>query len=154
LGLLQPVPALAVAVFVLTLGWACGLGFALVGLVLVYKRIGGGVHLLWQLPVFFTGALALILNPLLKAFSKLLPLTLGITCLREIIIHGATRAALWQNGLLSGLLVNTAYYLILGAALFTWDQRRACQLDMLAHESINNQHRCGTFSALKSNATS
>lgn len=133
LGLLQPIPMLAVIVFALTLAGACGLGFALVGLVLVYKRIGGGVHLLWQMLVFFTGALAPITNPLLSAFSKLLPLTLGITCLRQIIIEGATAADLWQSGSLPGLLVNTAFYLILGVALFTWGGRRARQLGVLAH---------------------
>jgi ABC-2 type transport system permease protein len=133
LGLLQPVPVLAIAVFVLTLAGACGLGFALVGLVLVYKRIGGGIHLLWQMLVFFTGALAPITNPLLGAFSKLLPLTLGITCLREIIINRVSTAGLWQSGLLPGLLINTAFYLTLGVVLFTWGERRARQLGVLAH---------------------
>jgi ABC-2 type transport system permease protein len=133
LGLLQPVPILAVIVFVLTLGGACGLGFALVGLVLVYKRMGGGIHLLWQLLVFFTGALAPITNPLLGAFSKLLPLTLGINCLREIIINGATANDLWQSNLLPGLLVNTGFYMLIGIILFTWGQRRARQLGVLAH---------------------
>jgi hypothetical protein len=41
------------------------LGFALAGLVLVYKRIGGALQLLWQMLVFFTGALAPIEHPLL-----------------------------------------------------------------------------------------
>jgi ABC-2 type transport system permease protein len=133
LGLLQPVPWLAAVVFSLTVAGACGLGFSLVGLVLVYKRLGGSIHLLWQMLVFFTGALAPIQNPLLGAFSKLLPLTLGITCLREIIIDGGTAVDLWQNGLLPGLLINTAFYLLLGVILFTWGQRRARQLGVLAH---------------------
>ncbi len=133
LGLLQPVPILVIAVFVLTLAGTCGLGFALVGLVLVYKRIGGGIHLLWQMLVFFTGALAPITNQVLGAFSKLLPLTLGITCLREIMINGATTAYLWQSGLLPGLLINSFIYVTLGAILFTWGERRARQLGVLAH---------------------
>ncbi len=133
LGILQPVPILAVIVFGLTIAGACGLGFTLVGLVLVYKRVGGAIELLWQMLVFFTGALAPIYNPLLAAVSKLLPLTLGISCLRGIFIEGATAADLWQSGLLPGLLINTAFYVATGAILFTWGQRRARELGVLAH---------------------
>jgi len=133
LGIRQSVPLLAVVVFGLTVAGACGMGFALVGLVLVYKRVGGAIELLWQMLVFFTGALAPIYNPLLAAFSKLLPLTLGITCLRAIFIDSATAADLWQSGLLPGLLINTAFYVASGAALFTWGQRRARQLGVLSH---------------------
>jgi ABC-2 type transport system permease protein len=133
LGLLQPVPPLAVLVFALTLAGACGLGFALAGLALVYKRIGGALHLLWQMLVFFTGALAPIQNIYLDAISKALPLTWGITGLRAILIDGATLAILWQNGMLSGLLINTAFYLSLGVVVFAWGQRRARELGVLAH---------------------
>jgi len=133
LGILQPVPLAAVVVFGLTVAGACGLGFALVGLVLVYKRVGGAIELLWQMLVFFTGALAPIYNPLLGAFSMLLPLTLGITCLRAIFIDGASAAELWRSGLLPGLLINTAFYVASGSVLFTWGQRRARQLGILAH---------------------
>ena len=133
LGLLQPVSLLAAAIFILTLLGACGLGFALAGLTLVYKRIGGGLHLFWQLLVFFTGALAPITNPLLDGFAKLLPLTWGISALRAKLIDGATSPELWQTGLWLGLLLNTGVYLFLGIAFFSWGQRRARQQGVLSH---------------------
>jgi hypothetical protein len=83
--------------------------------------------------VFFTGALAPIQNTYLDAFSKLLPLTWGIAGLRAIMIDGASMTTLWQNGLLIALLINTAFYVTLGIVLFTWGQRRARELGVLAH---------------------
>lgn len=133
LGLLQHVSPVAAILFVLTLMGACGLGFALAGLTLVYKRIGGGLHLLWQMLVFFTGALAPITHPVLAGFAKLLPLTWGISALRANILDGVGSVELWQSGLWQGLLINTLIYLILGVVLFNWGERRARQQGVLAH---------------------
>jgi ABC-2 type transport system permease protein len=133
LGVFRPVPPLAVLVFALTLAGASGLGFALAGLALVYKRIGGALQLLWQMLVFFTGALAPIHNAYLGALSKTLPLTWGIASLRAILMDGATITVLWQTGLLAGLLINTSFYITLGIVFFTWGQRRARELGVLAH---------------------
>jgi hypothetical protein len=83
--------------------------------------------------VFFTGALAPIQNIYLDALSKTLPLTWGIASLRAILIDRATIAMLWQNGMLAGLLINTAFYITLGIVLFAWGQRRARELGVLAH---------------------
>lgn len=133
LNILQPVPLWAIIVFILTLAGASGLGFALAGLALVYKRIGGMLQLLWQMLVFFTGALAPIQNPYLGAISKVLPLTWGISGLRAVVIEGVTITKLWQKGMLAGLLINVAIYIVLGIVLFTWGQRRARELGVLAH---------------------
>lgn len=133
LGLLQPASPVAAALFILTLLGACGLGFALAGLTLVYKRIGGGLHLLWQMLVFFTGALAPITHPMLGGFAKLLPLTWGISALRANILDGVSSVELWQSGLWQGLLINTLIYLILGVVLFNWGERCARQQGVLAH---------------------
>ena len=133
IGLLQPVSPVAVILFILTLLGACGLGFALAGLTLIYKRIGGGLHLFWQMLVFFTGALAPITHPLLAEFAKLLPLTWGISALRASLLDDAGSAELWQRGLWQGLLINTVVYLTLGVVFFTWGERRARQQGVLAH---------------------
>jgi ABC-2 type transport system permease protein len=133
LGVFQPVTLPAILVFGLTLAGAGGLGFALAGLALVYKRTGGMLQLLWQMLVFFTGALAPIENIYLDALSKTLPLTWGIICLRELIINKTTITTLWQNGILIGLLINTAFYLSIGVIFFTWGQRKARELGVLAH---------------------
>jgi hypothetical protein len=83
--------------------------------------------------VFFTGALAPIPNGILGVLSKVLPLTLGITSLRSLLIDRATIVTLWQDGLLVGLLINTAIYIGLGFVFFNWGQRRARELGVLAH---------------------
>lgn len=133
LNVLPEVSWLALLLFVLTLVGACGLGFALAGLVLVYKRIGGGLQLLWQMLVFFTGALAPIENPLLAGFARLLPLTLGITGLREVMLNGASASQLWYSGLLPGLLLNSSFYVIFGVIVFNWGQHQARTLGVLSH---------------------
>jgi ABC-2 type transport system permease protein len=133
LGILRPIPLLAVPVFALTAVGACGLGFALAGLTLVHRPIGGLVNPLWQMLVFFTGALAPLTRPGLVLVSRALPLTWGITALRAIVLEGATAAVLWQRGELTGLLLNTAFYTVLGAALFAWGQKRARILGTLGH---------------------
>ncbi|MGD2157729.1 MAG: ABC transporter permease [Anaerolineales bacterium] len=133
LGILQAIPPVAIFVFVLTIVGAVGLGFALAGLVMVYKRLDGFLDLTWQMLVFFTGALAPIYNPFLSTVSKFLPLTWGIDSLRSIFLEGAEALKLWQNGLMGGLLLNTTLYVALGVVLFTWGQKRARALGLLAH---------------------
>ncbi|MCK4451695.1 MAG: ABC transporter permease [Anaerolineae bacterium] len=133
LGILRPVPPLAVVVFILTVAGACGLGFGLAGLTLVYKRLDGLIHLIWQMLVFFTGALAPLTYPFLVTVARALPLSWGIVSLRAIMIDGATAASLWRSGNLPGLLLNTAFYVVLGFALFAWGQKRARFLGVLAH---------------------
>jgi ABC-type polysaccharide/polyol phosphate export permease len=133
LGILRPIPPFAAVVFVLTAIGACGLGFALAGLALTYRPIGGLVNPLWQMLVFFTGALAPLTLPGLVLVSKALPLTWGIATLRAIILEDATTAVLWQRGELIGLILNTAFYIVLGAALFAWGQRKARVLGTLGH---------------------
>lgn len=133
LGLGQPVSLTAVVIFLLTLMGAGGLGFALAGLVLVYKRLEGFLGLIWQMLVFFTGALAPIQHPVLGPIARALPLTWGIEALRGALIEGADLVSLWERGALAGLLVNTTVYLALGLALFRWGQRRARALGALGH---------------------
>jgi ABC-2 type transport system permease protein len=112
---------------------ACGLGFALAGLTLMYRPIGRLVNPLWQMLVFFTGALAPLTRPGLVLISKALPLTWGISALREIIVEGTVATTLWQGGELIGLVVNTIVYMILGIVLFTWGHRKARALGTLGH---------------------
>jgi ABC-2 type transport system permease protein len=133
LGILRSIPFLAVPVFALTALGACGLGFALAGLTLMYRPVNKLITPLWQMLVFFTGALAPLNQPGLVLLSKTLPLTWGITALREIIIKGMNIVVLWQRGGLIGLIMNTTVYLILGITLFTWGQRRARVLGTLGH---------------------
>ena len=130
---LQPVSFLALVVFILTLGGAIGLGFALAGVGLIFKQTSRLPTLLWQMLVFFTGALAPIRQPVLLGISKLLPLTWGITALRAIYVENASFNSLWESGMMAGLFINTAIYILLGVFLFVWGQKQARSLGTLAH---------------------
>ena len=133
LGVLRPVPLLAMLVFIFTLLGACGLGFALAGFALVTKRADSLIRTTWQMLVFFSGALAPMHPSALALVAKVLPLGLGIENLRMIYLNNATLSSLWKNGLLPGLLVNTLAYIVVGYALFTWGERRARRNGTLAH---------------------
>ena len=132
-GVLQPVSFLVLGIFLLTLAGAVGLGFALAGIGLIYKQTSRLPTLIWQMLVFFTGALAPIYTPVLSGISKALPLTWGIAALRAVFIDQASLSSLWQNGLLIGLLINTVIYTLLGIVVFSWGQNRARSLGTLAH---------------------
>jgi ABC-2 type transport system permease protein len=132
-GVLHPVSFLALGIFLLTMIGAIGLGFALAGIGFIYKQINRLTILIWQMLVFFTGALAPIYNPVFLGISKGLPLTWGIMALRAIFIDQASLLLLWQNGMLIGLLINTGVYVLLGVILFSWGQSRARSLGTLAH---------------------
>jgi ABC-2 type transport system permease protein len=131
LGILQPVTWEALLVFGLTLLGAVGFGFALAGLVLVFKRLAGATRLIWQMLVFFTGALAPIYHPVLAPLARMLPLTVGIESLRAIYLDGIGFTNLWTSGLLPGLLANTLVYLLLGVWLFRWGEAHARKLGLL-----------------------
>lgn len=133
LGVLRPVPLLAIMIFLLTLLGACGLGFALAGIALITKRAESLIRTTWQMLVFFSGALAPMQPPALAFVAKILPLGLGIESLRMIYLNDATISSLWNNGLLPGLLINTLVYIIFGLALFAWGERRARRQGTLAH---------------------
>jgi ABC-2 type transport system permease protein len=133
LGILRPIPLLAVPLFVLTAAGACGLGFGLAGLTLVYNRVEGLANPLWQALVFFSGALAPPIRPVLVLVSRVLPIGWGIAALRAVVLDGASVTTLWQRGLLPGLLLNTMIYVTLGALAFAWGQKKARAQGTLAH---------------------
>ncbi len=124
---------LSMIIFMLTFLGALGLGLMMAGLVLVYKRLGGFLSLIWQMLVFFSGALVPLPGVLLGGLSSLLPLTWGIAALRASLLSHTTLFDLWQNGLLPGLLINTAVYLGLGCSLFAWGERHARKSGVLSH---------------------
>jgi ABC-2 type transport system permease protein len=133
LGALTAPTFLALAIFLLTFLGALGLGLGMAGLILVYKRMGGFLTLIWQMLVFFSGALAPLPGALLGWLSSLLPLSWGIAALRASMVNGEAASDLWRSGLLPGLLLNTAAYLTLGVFLFIWGERRARRLGVLGH---------------------
>lgn len=133
LGVLVAPTWLSILIFILTFVSALGLGLAMAGLVLINKRVGGFLTLIWQMLVFFSGALAPMPDGPLTWISRLLPLSWGVSALRSALITGSSITDLWQTGLLPGLLLNTLVYIAVGTALFVWGERQARFLGVLGH---------------------
>lgn len=131
LGVLQPIPGSVLVFFLLSAAGIFGLGFGLAGLALVYKRISGMLSLIGQMLVFFSGALAPLTSPGMKALSRALPLSWGIEAMRAVMVENVRVATLWEDGVLLGLLINTGVYLLVGSVLFRWGVRRARELGVL-----------------------
>ena len=101
---IAPLPAgpTLIILFLISLVGAYGLGFALAGLALVFKRSEAIVGILFSLMIFMTGALV-GLEPLGWVYDMakyLLPLTWGISLMREVLVVGVNASQLFQsNGL-------------------------------------------------------
>ncbi|ADD42290.1 ABC transporter permease [Stackebrandtia nassauensis] len=61
----------------------------------------------------------------LAAVARLLPTTMGIEAVNEVLFDGATLARLWTSGSLPLLVVHTAVLVGIGAVLFSRNHRRA-----------------------------
>lgn len=127
LGLSFTLSGSALLVIFLTILSVAGLGLALGGVALVYKRIDSVVAVITLLAVLFTGALVPLnnLGTIFQVLKFMLPTTWGIDALRQVIIGGAGWLTLWENGSWIGLGVQTAVFLLLGSIIFEWGLQRA-----------------------------
>ena len=80
------VPSL-LALFLVSLVGAYGLGFIFAGLALVFKRVQALTELVFSLMIFFTGALVGLerLGIWYQAFKLAFPLTWGISLMRSVV---------------------------------------------------------------------
>ncbi|HYW07943.1 MAG TPA: hypothetical protein VE913_13365, partial [Longimicrobium sp.] len=110
-----------------TMAGAQGIGFAMGGLALVFKRIQASFGLLQY--VF----MALIAVPQ-ERFAQVyfFPLSLGSHLVREVMVG---RASLLGTPplLLAGLVANSAFYLALGYGVFKLCERAAQNRGLLGH---------------------
>jgi len=104
-----------------------GIGFAMGGLALVFKRIQS----FFQIFQFvFVAFLALPLDRF--PWAQFLPLTMGGHLLRQVMVHGLR---LWELpvGSLAVLILTGVGYLALGLTVFEWSAKVAKRKGLLGH---------------------
>ena len=125
-----PLPAgpTLVVLFLISLVGAYGLGFLFAGVALVFKRTEALVGLVFSLMIFLTGALVGLesLGWIYQVFRFALPLTWGISLMRETLTEGESIMSLVRNGRLIGLSLHSVAYLAIGLTVFAigfWSAR-------------------------------
>ena len=124
-----------VILFLVSLVGAYGLGFALAGAALVFKRSESLVGILFSLMIFLTGALV-GLEPLgwvYKVAKYTLPLTWGISLMREAIVVGVNGSQPFQVNELAGLSIHSLAYCLIGFLILVWGFQLSRNNGTLAH---------------------
>lgn len=127
------VPSL-LAIFLISLVGAYGLGFIFAGLTLVFKRVQALTGLVFSLMIFLTGALVGLerLGVWYQPLKLVFPLTWGISLMREVV-QGMNFGQLLESGEGIGLTVHSLVYLALGLGVFAWGYRKARGKGTLGH---------------------
>ncbi|KAA3663572.1 MAG: hypothetical protein DWQ04_10110 [Chloroflexi bacterium] len=124
----------SIVIYLLTVGSAFGLAFAITGLHLITKNVESITMPLATALLFFSGALSSLEGiPILYQASRFLPLSIGIDLLRKMLVEGAD---FWQIAVSSdfySLVVNTAVYLIIGLFILKWAGNKARHAGTLGH---------------------
>jgi len=110
----------------LTVAAVYGVGFAMAGLALVFKRIQSFFQILQFVFV------ALVALPAEPWWAKALPLSLGTRLIARVMIEGRSLGELPGSDLVI-LVANGLVYLGLGLAAFTFCERAARRRGLLAH---------------------
>ncbi len=124
-----------VVIFLISLVGAYGLGFLFAGLALVFKRTQALVGLVFSLMIFLTGSLVSLtsLGWIFQVLKLALPLTWGISLMREALTNGDNLSMLFRSGELIGLIVHSLVYLAIGLVVFGIGFWRARVRGTLAH---------------------
>lgn len=134
---LAPLPsALAlIMLFLISLVGAYGLGFLFAGVALVFKRTEALVGLVFSLMIFLTGALIGLekLGWVYQVLRLALPLTWGISLMRETLMEGAGLSSLFRNTELLKLTIHSTMYLLVGLAVFALGYMKARVKGTLSH---------------------
>ncbi len=120
----------ALIVFLIMQTGIWGVALVLAGLHMVYKQIASVTVAVSTALLFLTGALAPLDNvPLLASVARVLPLTVGIEMLRDLMVYRTTvpvNDVFWLVG-------TTAFYVAVGWSVLTWALRAAQRAGSLAH---------------------
>lgn len=127
LGIHFPFRWEGLVVLAITLVGLFGLALALAGAALVFKQIGTLADLFQNVLLFLTGSLLPITHfpPWLFVFAQMLPITQGISLIRNVVLEGQPLSTAWNNGSLFWLSVNSLAYLILGWFIYVICEKRA-----------------------------
>jgi ABC-2 type transport system permease protein len=112
----------AIPVAFITVLGLFGFGFMLGGIALIFKQISSITAIVNYVLVFLNGALVPIeqFPSWLLLIARILPSTLGITVMRNILLNGMTLRDVWSNGSLPLLTIHSAVYLISGWIILNW----------------------------------
>lgn len=112
----------SIPVLILTMAGLFGFSLIISGAALVFKQIDSLADLTQNMMLFLTGALlpVTLFPAWLAAVAKTLPITQGIIVLRSIVLSGQSFGAVWNDGSLPALIINSIIYLILGGLIFLW----------------------------------
>ncbi len=122
-----PLELAALPPFALTMVGLFGFGYAIGGLTLVFKQISSATSLLTNILLFLNGALLPVHHfpPWLETVAVFLPTTQGIIVLRRVVIDGASLTAVWEDGSMVFLAVQSVVFLMVGWVLFNIGERIA-----------------------------
>lgn len=102
-----------------------GVGFALGGLMLIFKRIDSYMQIVQFVLIFFVAAPA-------KSFMKLMPGTWGAHLIQKVINGGEGLLEFAWQDLLLAVVISLAY-LLLGVVIYRICERKAMQAGTLGH---------------------
>ena len=133
LGIRIPVRLEGVPVFALTISGLYGFAFILGGATLVFKQVDALGNMLSNMLLFLNGSFLTVERMLvwLESVARALPTTQGIVVLRRVVLDGVPLAAVWQDGSLVWLTVHSAFFLLVGWAVFLWAERVARRRGLL-----------------------
>ncbi len=122
-----PLELAALPPFVLTMIGLIGFGYAIGGLTLVYKQVGSVSSLLTNVLLFLNGSLLPVHHfpAWLETIAVFLPTTQGIIVLRKVVVDDMSLIAVWEDGSMVFLAVQSVLYLVAGWALFNVGERVA-----------------------------
>jgi ABC-2 type transport system permease protein len=122
-------------IFLLTVAGLYGLGFALAGLALVFKRLGPIMGILNMIFLLFTGAIVPLdgFPNIIQCLAHSLPLTDGLKILRMVILEEKSLFYVINNGDMLRLTINSSIYLLLGVVVFKWCYKEARKRGVIGH---------------------
>jgi ABC-2 type transport system permease protein len=124
----------AILLYGLTLISPLGLAFLLSGLHLAFKNISAITQPLATILLFLTGALTPLDGiPVLYPLSRILPLSIGIDLLRDLLVEGVPLSQILASWSFVALLINSAFYLSAGLLVLSWARQKALADGSLAH---------------------
>ena len=123
------------ALFLVSLVGAYGMGFLFAGVALVTKRTEALANLVFSLMIFLTGSLVGLesLGGVYDVLRLAFPLTWGISLMRSVLAGEQTLGSPAQRGELVGLAAHALAYLAVGLVVFAWGQRVARRKGTMRH---------------------
>lgn len=130
-----PLTFAALAAFIVTLVGIAGFSLILAGIGLIFKKSQPFAYLLNNILLFFNGSI-LPLEKMPKAIqflSTTLPTTQGIAVLRNTTFHHQSLVSAITDGSFLILLLNSAFYLAVGIAIFMYCEKWAQRNGSIGH---------------------